>query len=362
MEITTFQVRKDNLPTTRLVTESAAPLVPGQVRVRIDRFALTANNITYAALGDYLNYWQFYPTLDAAWGVIPVWGFATVEQSTHDDLTEGERLYGYWPMASHAVLTPGKVNSASFVESAPNRQPLHALYNVYMRTGRDPFYSVATEDVQALFRPLFVTSFAIDDFLADSDFFGAKVMLLSSASSKTAYGTAHQLFQREGIEVVGLTSERNRAFCESLGCYHRVVTYEHLSDIAADSSCVYVDFAGNADLRAQVHGRFTNLAFSSAIGLTHVNKLALATSNLPGPEPVQFFAPAQIKKRQAELGPAEFGSLMVRAWLRFCAHITAGAQPWVQVEHHQGAAAVQSLYAQVLAGQGDARTGHIASM
>jgi hypothetical protein len=362
MDITTFQVRKDNLPTTRLVTEPAAPLAPGQVRVRIDSFALTANNITYAALGDFMNYWQFYPTLDAAWGVIPVWGFATVEHSTHEGVAEGERLYGYWPMASHTVLTPVKMNPASFVESAPNRQALHGLYNVYMRTANDPFYSANTEDVQALFRPLFVTSFAIDDFLADSNFFGAKTMLLSSASSKTAYGTAHQLSKREGIEVVGLTSERNRAFCESLGCYHRVVTYESLSDIAADTPCVYVDFAGNADLRAQVHGRFTHLAFSSAIGLTHVDKLALASSNLPGPAPVQFFAPAQIKKRQAELGPAEFGAMMVKAWLRFCAHVMAGVQPWVQVEHHKGAAAVQGLYGQVLAGQGDARTGHIASL
>jgi hypothetical protein len=71
--------------------------------------------------------------------------------------------------------------------------------------------------VQALLRPLFITSWLIDDFLADNDFFGARVMLLSSASSKTAYGTAFQLAQRDGIEVVGLTSPGNVAFCESPG-------------------------------------------------------------------------------------------------------------------------------------------------
>ena len=37
----------------------------------------------------------------------------------------------------------------------------------------------------------------------------AAQLLLSSASSKTAYGTAFQLAQREGIEVIGLTSPGN---------------------------------------------------------------------------------------------------------------------------------------------------------
>ena len=75
--------------------------------------------------------------------------------------------------------------------------------------------------MQALLRPLFVTSWLIDDFLDDNAFFGTTakpgvpgVMLLSSASSKTAYGTAFALAQRQGIEVVGLTSPGNLAFCE----------------------------------------------------------------------------------------------------------------------------------------------------
>jgi hypothetical protein len=41
------------------------------------------------------------------------------------------------------------------------------------RCSRDPFYTADSESVQALLRPLFITSWLIDDFLADNDFFGA---------------------------------------------------------------------------------------------------------------------------------------------------------------------------------------------
>ena len=63
-----FQVRKDALPTTRLVTITDAPLAAGQVRVAIDHFALTSNNITYAAFGEAMAYWQFFPVAPDADG------------------------------------------------------------------------------------------------------------------------------------------------------------------------------------------------------------------------------------------------------------------------------------------------------
>ena len=44
-----------------------------------------------------------------------------------------------------------------------------------------------------MYRPLFFTSFMLADQLEDNDWFGAEVLVLSSASSKTAYGTAFLL-------------------------------------------------------------------------------------------------------------------------------------------------------------------------
>jgi hypothetical protein len=150
MSTTILQIRKDHLPTTRWHERADEPLAPGQVRVRIDRFALTSNNITYAAFGEAMNYWRFYPSGEEGWGVIPVWGFATVVESTHPDVPVGERVYGYFPMASHTVLTPVRVSAGGWADGAPHRAELHPVYNQLTRCATDPFYTPDTEDVQAL--------------------------------------------------------------------------------------------------------------------------------------------------------------------------------------------------------------------
>ncbi len=391
MNTTTLLVRKDALPTTQLQTQADAPLQDGQVRLKVESFALTSNNITYAAFGDAMNYWQFFPTQQDGWGVIPVWGFATVVQTLCPGVAVGERLYGYWPTASHVVLTPTRLNEFGFVDGAAHRAALHAVYNSYTRTSTDAFYTPDTEALQSLLRPLFITSWLIDDFFADNDFFGAQTSeptahaqpsaeptahaqpsaeptahaqpsaILSSASSKTAYGTAFQMIQRPGLQVVGLTSPANRAFCESLGCYSLVLTYDELDQMAADTPCVYVDFAGNADLRRAIHTRFAQLRYSCSIGGTHVENLGGAR-DLPGPKATLFFAPAQIKKRLGDWGPASFRERQIAAWHSFLSKVTTSPTPWVQVQHHSGTAAVQAAYAQVLAGRGDPRVGHILSL
>ena len=371
MTTTQLQIRKDQLATTRLVDLPDAPLTDGQVRVRIAHFAYTSNNITYAAFGEAMSYWSFFPVpADAdgsAWGCVPVWGFGDVVQSTHPGVAVGERLYGYWPTASHAVLQPVKLSSAGFADGSPHRAPLHAVYNQYQRCSSDPFYTEDSEAVQALLRPLFTTAWLIDDFLADNAFFGTAsegrrgVMLLSSASSKTAYATAAQLARRPEVEVVGLTSAANLAFCQSLGIYSRVLTYDQLDELGADTPCVYVDFAGHAGLRKAVHTRFAQLAYSCSIGGTHVDQLAGAR-DLPGPKATLFFAPAQIKKRNAEWGPAAFGQKLVTAWHAFRQQVGDPAAPWLVVQTHDGRRAVQAAHALVLAGQGDARVGHVLSL
>ena len=374
-----FLVRKDALGTTRARARAMAELADGQVRVAISRFALTSNNITYAAFGDAMNYWRFFPVVplpggeedDGGWGSVPVWGFGTVQASKHPDIHPGEHLYGYFPMASHVDLSPARMTGLSFMDSAPHRAELHAVYNQYMRCSADPFYTADTEDLQALLRPRFTTSWLIDDFFADNDCFGATaqaaltgdkpVMLLSSASSKTAYGTAFQMAQRSGIEVVGLTSPGNVAFCESLGCYHRVLTYDQLHQLAASTPSAYIDFAGNAAFRKALHTHCTALVYSSSIGGTHVSELG-SGRDIPGPRPTLFFAPAQIKKRSADWGAPALGQRLVQSWQQFLTAVSNTGQPWLQVQHHGGVPAVEAVYHHVLAGQGNPRLGHVLSL
>jgi hypothetical protein len=361
MNTTTLLVHKNSLSETEVRSTAPLPLATGQVRVQVDCFALTANNITYAAMGDMLQYWQFFPATEPGWGIIPVWGFGTVQESLHPEVAVGERLYGYWPMASEAVLSPDRVSAAGFSDGAAHRAGLHAVYNHYLRCSVDPFYQPDTEEIQALLRPLYITSWLIDDFLADQDFYGARTLLLSSASSKTAYGTAFQLAQRPGMHVVGLTSPANQAFCESLGCYHRVVVYDELAQLAADTPSVYIDFAGSVALRQRIHKHFTQLAYSCSVGASHVGDLGGAGS-LPGPRPVMFFAPAQVKKRTAEWGARGLNERLVAAWQAFSSAVQAPPQPWITVQRHQGPQATQALFLELLRGQSDPRTGHVAHM
>ena len=51
----------------------------------MDKFALTANNVTYAAFGDAMHYWKFFPGPDDESGRVPVWGFADVADSRCND-------------------------------------------------------------------------------------------------------------------------------------------------------------------------------------------------------------------------------------------------------------------------------------
>ena len=364
---TELLVAHDDLTRTRLRTRAAEALAPGQVRVRIDRVALTSNNVTYATFGHAMHYWDFYPGGEDGWGIVPVWGFGDVVQSLHPGVAVGERLYGFWPAATHAVLTPERLSPGRFTESAAQRAPLAAAYNQYFREASDPLYRPDDEEVQALLRPLFITSWLIDDYLADNDFFGARdaqgqsVVLLSSASSKTAYGTAWALSRRPGVQVVGLTSAGNEDFCRGLGCYQRVLRYDALDTLAADTPCVFVDFAGNGELRHAIHTRFAALAHSLAIGSTHRGDIAPPGSGraLPGPRMVFFFAPEQIRKRTREWGAAEFGQRMTAAWQAFAARAGDAASPWLHVERAHGMAAMQSTWQALAGGRINPRAGHV---
>ncbi len=364
MKTTQFLVKKDALTETKIREIPHSALDADEVRLRVDRFALTSNNITYAAFGDAMNYWGFFPSGEEGWGIIPVWGFGTVIESTHADITVGERFYGYYPMASDIVLSPARPRPAGFADGAGHRVNLHAVYNQYVNCASDPFYDKAaanTEDIQALLRPLFITSWLIDDFFADNQFFGASTAVLSSASSKTAYGTAHEMKKRGDVKVLGLTSPDNVAFCQSLGCYDQVLTYDELGKIDSTTSLVYVDFAGNAALRRSIHASFNNLKYSCSIGGTHVTDLG-SGRDLAGVKPVLFFAPAQVKKRTEEWGGAEFGRRMVGAWQGFTKTVTSSHPAWLQSQYQQGLQAVPRVYAQVLTGKGDPRTGQMLTL
>jgi NADPH:quinone reductase-like Zn-dependent oxidoreductase len=351
-----FEASRADLHDTRVTHAAPMALAEGDARLRIDAFALTANNITYGAFGDAMQYWDFFPAEDG-WGRIPVWGFAEVVESRSEEVPLGLRVYGYFPMGSELVVTPGKADQHGFIDFAPHRRPMAGAYNRYSNVSAQPIYDPAREAQQMVLWPLFFTSFMIDDLLADNGDHGAAEVLISSASSKTAISAAHLLHGR-GATVVGLTSAGNRAFVEALGCYARVATYDEIGALDPVEA-VYVDVAGNADVRAAVHRRFDErLAYSMAVGGTHWDHEAHVDAPLVGPEPQFFFAPTQIAKRVGDWGQAELDRRVGDAWHRF-SHWT---DSWLEVRHVDGPDAVAAAYHELLQGQSDPRVGYACSM
>lgn len=363
-----FLVRRDGVSRVqveRSCVYGATALQPGQARLRIEHFALTANSITYATFGETMGYWQFFPAPEG-WGRIPVWGFATVLESLAEGVAAGERFYGFLPMATHLVVQPAGVKDDGFRDGAAHRQGLPPIYNRYQRlTAQD----ADAEGLHAVLRPLFTTAFLIDDFVAANDAFGAQTLLLSSASSKTAFATAFCLRQRarRTCRTVGLSSAAHAGFARSLGCYDEVMVYaEWRAAVAPETPALYIDFSGDATLRRQVHEHFgTALTYSCAVGATLWQALGPA-ANLPGPRPALFFAPNHAQRLGASppegLGRDGLLKRIDQAWAVFLHAAMNPAEPWLRIEQHRGDEAVRAVYLQVLQGRGDPRVGHMLAL
>lgn len=354
-----FEIDRRDLRRGRWVEAPLPPLADGALRVAVERFALTANNVTYAAFGESMRYWEFFPTGDAATGCVPVWGFATVLASNAAGIDAGTRLYGFWPMAEAVDLQPARADAAGFLDASAHRRELHAVYNHYRICSADPGWRADREAQQAILQPLFTTSFLIDDFLADQGFFGATQVVLSSASSKTAVGTAFCLARRGGVDVVGLTSDAHRGFCTALGVYGRVLGYDEIGALDPQRATVYVDMSGSAPLRAALHRHFgERLVHSSAVGGTHWSELAAGRAEpLPGARPQLFFAPAQARRRIADWGGAGFAQRLADAWGAFMGPVCDAARPWLHVVDARGPDAIAAAWAAVVDGRTDPHDG-----
>jgi hypothetical protein len=333
-------------------------LESGQALLRVDRFGLTANNVTYAVFGDAMSYWKFFPTGEDGWGRVPVWGFAEVEQSEADGVEPGTRLYGYLPPSSHLVVTPSRADESGFVDTTEHRAALPAAYNRYAATAADPFYDASTEDLQMLLRPLFVTSFLIDDQLDDDGLAARGPVLISSASSKTSIGTAYLLSRREGVEVVGLTSQRSAEFADGLGIYSSIVLYDDAGSLGGGPA-TFVDIAGDGAVRRAVHEAYGDgLLASIAVGATHHDEMgAGGGGELPGPAPALFFAPDRVTKRSRDWGGAGFTERAAQAWDPFCSWVGE----WLEVQQCDGIEALEGAWAEVLEGRVAPAQAHVVS-
>ena len=330
---------------------------PGEVILKPDHFALTTNNITYAAFGDSMRYWDFYPTGAAEWGHMPVWGFADVLASTVEGIAVGARYYGYYPIASH-VRIRAEATPRGFRAVDVHRAELPTPYNQYALCAADPYYSPGHEDLQALLKPLYLTSAMLADFLVDNQFFGARRLVFSSASSKTAYCT---LFCLEGhdIECIGLTSRGNIPFVEQLGCYDRALAYQDLDQLDAGVPTVYVDFSSDLALRDRVHAHFADQLTYSCVAGSAQNTEEAEYKAASGPEPKMFFAPVQMRKRNVDWGSGGVSRYVGEGMVRFYRRVETSGTQLVEVVRSEGFAAAAEIISGLVHGRLPPQQGQI---
>ncbi len=354
----TLQTSRRDITRTRWHETAHEALQEGEVRLRVEHFALTANNATYANLGEAMDYWRFFPQRDGDWACVPVWGYAEVVNSRCAGVTTGERFFGFLPFASDLTMRPERVGPHGFVDAAPHRADLPSLYNNYANVAGDPSHARDLDAYNALLRPLFMTSWLIADWLVDQAFFGAEAVVISSASSKTAYGTAYALSRLPDGDrrvVVGLSSSDHAAFAAKLGLYDEVLAYEDVATLPADRPTVYVDISGSTRVRRAVHEHCVALLHSCAVGMTHWQE-APSGQPVPAPAPEFFFAPAQAERRAAELGRAEFFAATSRAMEGLVATVAQPENPMMTVAWHRGREAAEAAYHVVVEGRSHPHT------
>ncbi|MEO0364155.1 MAG: DUF2855 family protein [Pseudomonadota bacterium] len=358
MQTCQLEVHRTQIANTRLTDIDLPPAQQGEITVAVDRFALTANNITYAVVGEKIGYWKFFPVADGDYGVVPVWGFANVVESRHDDIAVGERLYGYWPMGTHLRMMPGRVSDARFFDTASHRAELPPVYNAYARCTHEPHYDAKLDDARMLLFPLYATSFCLYDFLIANDFFGAEQVIIPSASSKTSVGLAFGLAGDAGKRaVVGLTSASNVATVESMGFYDSVFSYDDLESIDTSRPTVIVDMSGNGVVLSRLHELLgDNMRYTSNVGLTHYQDNQMG-EHFIRERSAMFFAPGHMQQRNKEWGPGEFEKRSYQFWL----DATKATASWLSYRHLTGMELTQAAYREVLSGEARPDVGLILS-
>lgn len=339
-----FQVRKDDLSSHRRVSADTPELADGEILVKVDRFGLTANNITYGVVGERVGYWNFFPALDnddGGWGIIPVWGFADVVDSRSADVPVGERLYGYFPMATHLVMKPDRVSQTRVFDAAAHRAELPPVYNAYARVGGQPDALRALEHARMVLYPLYATSFCLHDFFADNDWFGATQLVVVSASSKTAIGLGYALAGDDRAPTtIGLTSPRNLDLVRSLELYDTVLTYDDITSVDASRPTAIIDMSGSGAVLSALHGHLGNaMRYCSNVGVTHWTDAGMGPGFIRE-RSAMFFAPGHIQKRATDWGKGEFENRAFAFWQS----AAAKSDSWLTYETTSGLADLAAVF------------------
>ncbi len=342
-----FDVKKEDLAQSRVISidEMSQKETENSVWVKTEKFAFSANNITYAAFGSSMLYWNINPR-DDEWGNIPVWGNAVVTKSNRDDIKVAQRLYGVFPMATEAMLNLTSSMPGTFMENSEHRSAVAPVYNRYtiLRENQGQMPEDA-QDAMIVFQPLFITAYLLASYLGDQECFGAKQVVVTSASSKTAIGLSHYLQSSSAdVKVVGLTSEGNKNFVSGLSSYDEAVTYDEIETTLPKQSTVVVDFAGDPALVGRLRSELGD-ELVKIIGIGATDWQSSEKQLTQQAKDVEFFfAPTHIGQRIKAEGAAEFQKGIAEAWKSLLPEVAK----WIEIKRVTGPQDIESAYIEIL--------------
>lgn len=341
-----FQVQRNALKSHRIVpgTGPQAPLEPDELLLKIERFAFTANNVTYGVAGDQIGYWQFFPPSGGGtdWGLLPVWGFGEVVAG--DALPKGERLYGYVPPAAYLKIKAGKIGPQRVSDVSAHRAGLPPVYNTLTRVAAEPGYVPAQDDLRCLLWPLFITSFCLWDAAKEANWYGAEQVLVLSASSKTSLGLAYALkADPDAPRLIGMTSQAHTQAVAALALYDAVHPYG--ADIENRPTLI-IDMSGNSRELGRLHSALgDNMKQTLNVGITHWEEPRTREGYILE-RCAFFFAPGHIQKRYKDWGADGFATRSGA----FMAQTAGKASNWLNLRHLAGLEGLAEVYVDVCNG------------
>lgn len=349
-----LQILKSDISQSRVVESEldiGTPLMTGEILLKVDKFGFSANNVTYAATGDQLGYWHFFPASSNVadiWGIIPVWGFADVVASSAAGVGVGERVFGYYPTNGYLKMQNVNVLENQLIDGAEHRSKLPSGYNKYRRAGKEPGYDRKMDNMRMLLWPLYITSFCLWDSLRHNNWHDAKQVIVVSASSKTSIGLGYALSaDTDSPASIGLTSKENQEWVVGLGLYDKTAKYDALEEINASIPTVIVDMSGNSKLLASIYAYLgDNLNHCLNVGLTHWSEGGKDTG-IPAEKREFFFAPSHIQMRIKEWGSKEFDLKSSQ----FIYSASKRSSDWMRIEKLDGVEKLADIYADVCAGK-----------
>jgi hypothetical protein len=195
--------------------------------------------------------------------------------------------------------------------------------------------------------------------LQDNAWYGSEQVVIVSASSKTSIGLAYALADDSSAPpIVGVTSDRNLEFVDSLGIYDQSTTYDLTADIDATIPTVIVDMSGNRDVLGRLHTHLgDNMKFCSNVGLTHWDAKK-ATSGFIAERSEIFFAPSHIQRRMKEWGPGGFAQKSSS----FLANTASKCSDWIQINRIDGLQGLADIYGDVCEGRIAANQGLVVKL